>query len=1147
MATYNTINTDFTGGLMSPHLRGRLDIDKFNKGLQRMENFLPSIQGPTSFRQGLEWIREEAPGNVRLIDFTINNRSRFLLALSAGLLRIYTTDGSLLYTRGGGVDTSGAPVAADDGFGTMVTVPYLDDQIMDVRYSREVEIMSFTHPMHPPYELIANTVYDVLELFSTEDTDPVENWALQDSASTPLYAGAVGSEGLRPWAFQPVTFTSHPFQKIDTSDTVLKISDEVERIRLISSASDWSGVAVPGVYADQAALIADNIYTEYKVGNQWSLGKIVEYISDTEIMVDPVESVVSIEDPSVRLAAIIGDSSKDWIDRDGVSDDEVHVRADSLIFRTSHIGSWVRIGGDRLFTNVCDPTGSAAFNSQDSKVRWGKIIDYRGVEDHPVEFIYNTLDNDEFDSGSVYEIYQWEDADAITALIGYDASGQDRSNNDANFVVGPSGGTWRFSMDSKIFVTTTAGAMTDNTVDGSAPSGAYTGLIVANMSTQRQFDVVEVEDSSLKTSGSGGNLISPSGDVTAYDLVTDPKKLDEVTGVAYATHTATVTASRIFFDESRDDGRYLLGNLVDRWVLMRINGNSILPYSVEVDVLTSIPRDELTDDLKNNGVFTQFRWGAWYENNYPSAVSFYEQRRVFAGTRDHPNLVWLSNLNDPTDFRTVESDGQVIDTTGITYQLGTGSTIISWLEAGPTLIVGTESNEWQLRPNEFSAAITPSNIRITQETSIGSRIQGRRIGGSVFFPHISGKQLHEFKFDFQTQQFVIETVTKLVPDLFEDDPIRSMSYQFHPNSTIWIVTEGGQLFSLTYRKEDDYYAWSKHTTLGTFKDVVVVPKGDTANSEDQAWFIVERGGVNELERMAVSFTDSGEDNLKKKASFLDSFTRYPEQGSLDTPATTFGVPSRCIVDGLARVVVDGVDMGLTPVTPGLNDIPGLAPDAMVVEGAGNAEVNKVYTRVSTSVYRNITDEVVREIVAETFFIPDEYTTSWEINNKYTSEGFSSAILIIPPPDTFTTWSGGTAPAPTVRRATWADIDGAGIDRASVPLIGATDHILVGLPYTGVLQMNPQAFDSPGKNAYGQVKRIVSMRPYLYKSMGYKVGFQMDNLEEIEPTGGNSLFTGFTEEHTILDSNFDVDETPLIVQDKAYPLTLVSNVIKTDLH
>jgi hypothetical protein len=480
----------------------------------------------------------------------------------------------------------------------------------------------------------------------------------------------------------------------------------------------------------------------------------------------------------------------------------------------------------------------------------------------------------------------------------------------------------------------------------------------------------------------------------------------------------------------------MLGNLVDRWVLMRINGESTTPYTAEVDVLNSIPRDELTDDFRNNGVFTQFRMGAWYEDNWPAAVSFYEQRRVFAGTRSHPNLVWLSNLNDPTDFRTAEEDGQVLDTTGITYPLGTNSTIISWLEAGPTLIVGTESNEWQLRPNEFSSAITPSNIRITQETAIGSKIQGMRINGSVFFPHISGKQLHEFKFDFQSQQFVVITTTKLVPDLFENDPIKSMGYQFNPNSALWIVTENGQLFALTHRKEDDYYAWSKHSSPGAvFKDVTVVPKGDTQNSEDQVWVVVERKGVNQLEKLALSFTDAGQDNLRKNARYLDSFVRFPQEGSLSSPLSEISVPDRCVISGTVRLVVDGKDLG----------------DVIVSSNSTNL------------------------------------------------------------------------------------------------IEAATDHVLVGIPYVGKFQLNPQAFAAQGKNSYGQLKRVVSMRPYLYKSMGYKIGVSEDNLEKIAPAGENSLFTGFTEEHTIMGTNFDVDKTPIIIQDEAYPLTIVSLVIKTDLH
>ena len=79
MANFHKTITDFTGGLMSPHLRGRVDIDKFNKGLKQMENFLPSIQGPTRYREGFKWLGTEATGNVKLLDFSINNQNRYLI------------------------------------------------------------------------------------------------------------------------------------------------------------------------------------------------------------------------------------------------------------------------------------------------------------------------------------------------------------------------------------------------------------------------------------------------------------------------------------------------------------------------------------------------------------------------------------------------------------------------------------------------------------------------------------------------------------------------------------------------------------------------------------------------------------------------------------------------------------------------------------------------------------------------------------------------------------------------------------------------------------------------------------------------------------------------------------------------------------
>lgn len=1007
---------------MSPHLRGRVDIDKFNKGLQQHENFIPSIQGPTRYREGFEWMRTLGSGNIKLIDFSINNENRYLLTLSAGAICVHSRSGALLYTRING---------QDDGFGNTVNIPYSDDQIKDVRWAAEVEKLIFTHPLHPPFSLTANSIYDEVSLDSSDNF--TLHGADEGAGIVPLYAGAEGAEGLTPWKWEQIKFTAPPFLPIDTTDTILRVTDEVEIIRLTSSTSaDFADVVTAHV---GNGLTTDVVYVEYKVGNQYGLGRALSTTTTPAapanptsgtIYVDPVDKVVNIKDPSVRLAAIIGDETNaPWTKSDRVPDGETHVRADALIFRTSHIGAWVRVGGNQLFTNVCDPVGSAEYNSQDGDVRWALINDYRGVEDHPVDFIYDSYKAEEFESGSIYETYEW--GSNILGLITFDGTGFDR-NSDLAAAVRKTGGTNRFAMSHDL--NTYIGPLGNETSDwGTGVIGnTSTGAITANMSTQRQFDVVECSTVYAQNSVSYPKLVVPTGIVSAYDLITDPDNL--------ASHTAKVTSSKLFFDSSRDVGRYILGSLIDKWVLCKIT-NVQSNYIVDVDLRTSIPLDDITGEPTNDGVFTKFRMGAWFLNNYPYCVSFYEQRRVFAGSRKDPNLVWLSNLNDPTDFRTAEEDGDVLDTTGITYQLGTDATIIRWLCAGPTLIAGTESNEWQLRPNEFSAAITPSNIRITQETSIGSRVQGIRTGASVFFPHISGKQLHEFKFDFQTQQFVVSTVTKLVPDLFEEDAIKTMTFQFNPNSAFWILTEKGALYSLTYRKEDDFYAWAKHSTpSGVFKDIVVLPKGDETSSEDQLWAVVERvddsGSANQLERLSVQFSDDLSGDYKPNGRFLDSYVYT----AVTTPTDHITVPSRVIQNGKARIVVDGVDLGNVSVNSGGNTL----PDSLQ----------------------------------------------------------------------------------------------------------ASQYTLVGLPYVGKLQMNPQAFDSAGKNAYGQIKRTVSIRPYLYKSMGYKVGFSETELETIAPKGGTSLYTGFMDEHNIIASQFDVDKTIHIVQDNPYPLTLVSAVLKTEI-
>ena len=46
------IQTAFNGGELSPLIRGRVDVAKYANGCERMQGFMPTIQGPAIARPG---------------------------------------------------------------------------------------------------------------------------------------------------------------------------------------------------------------------------------------------------------------------------------------------------------------------------------------------------------------------------------------------------------------------------------------------------------------------------------------------------------------------------------------------------------------------------------------------------------------------------------------------------------------------------------------------------------------------------------------------------------------------------------------------------------------------------------------------------------------------------------------------------------------------------------------------------------------------------------------------------------------------------------------------------------------------------------------------------------------------------------------
>lgn len=135
-----SIQTNFTGGELSPRLAGRVDIARYQNGVSRMENFHPVVQGGAKSRPGTDY-RGAARGDGRLIPFVYNRVQSYVLELTDQALRIWRSDGSRVLSGGSPLE---------------LVTPYTLAQLPDVRWEQSDDTCFFFHEAYAPRWLRRN-------------------------------------------------------------------------------------------------------------------------------------------------------------------------------------------------------------------------------------------------------------------------------------------------------------------------------------------------------------------------------------------------------------------------------------------------------------------------------------------------------------------------------------------------------------------------------------------------------------------------------------------------------------------------------------------------------------------------------------------------------------------------------------------------------------------------------------------------------------------------------------------------------------------------------------------------------------------------------------------------------------------------------
>jgi hypothetical protein len=293
---------------------------------------------------------------------------------------------------------------------------------------------------------------------------------------------------------------------------------------------------------------------------------------------------------------------------------------------------------------------------------------------------------------------------------------------------------------------------------------------------------------------------------------------------------------------------------------------------------------------------------------YPAVVALHEQRLVFGNTLQQPFGFWASASADFGNFLPGTRDDETIG-----YNIAANQADpIRWITSGSDLAIGTLSQEFAAFGGGLGDPITPTNTRIVPQSGEGSNgVPPAKVGVETLFVNRSGRKVFSLANQSDVGAYVATDLLELAEHLTLNSTIVRVAWAKNPASLLWALRSDGVLMSMTYRREQQVYAWAKHPMDGFVESIAVIPSPD--GTIDDLWVIVRRtiNGVTKryVEYLAPPFEPTHPHD-KSLMGYLDSALRYagPATSALSGLFHLEGRTVKVVADGALqpdRVVTGG--------------------------------------------------------------------------------------------------------------------------------------------------------------------------------------------------------------------------------------------------
>ena len=804
--TQRVLQNSFLGGEISPAMFGRTDNDIYTIGASKIENFLIQPQGSIISRQGSQFVMQakDSTKNVRLIPFRFASDQTLVLVFGHKTLHI-VTQGKILLNK--------------DGSEYSIKTPYDAQDLFELDFCQNADIITITCVKYPPMELrrygatdwrfqavttaptiTPPTIYATAYYPSgTEDAD-------RNKVTARYVATAIDANGKESVASKPIEIKCNYYitggsVKISWSAVagatryrvyrdvcgIFGFIGETDKLEVVDIGDNPDGTTTPPKY-DQP-YTATRAITRVEVVNggsgynqptQNQSGMQLPY----QILLPPfiIETISTVSNRHTYPKT----KAKITLKVLDASDDNTVLKEINIRYITIAKSQWII---DEVEIPPTNPDGGLG-------------------PTHAKVYATRT-----------YITPTDCDKNGLRVTLG-------EIPNGARIAITFDGGSWKpiinlihppFSLNNydSLSNTRTENGEIEPLGNGEPKNTTWTSAI------RSKGEILEMLNStSLKAVQLFSKAFSADmGYMTAYDL----SVLDEIGFTNEAVKATTIKVT-----DKTGSGALLIPK-VENGVITSVDivngGSNYTDPKLTVEsgtgkgaVLKAYVSDE--DDKENL--------------DYPSAVTQYDQRRVFAGSFKNPLKVWFTNAGqqDLMMYHIPIQDDDRIEITAVTADADR----IRHAVALDSLILFTSSGELRVF-TQNSDALSPRSVAVRAQSYIGANgVQPVIVNNTIFYVASRGGHVRAVQYAYDQGGYTSSDLSLIANHLFDYKDIKDMTLSKAPIQTVWAVSNDGSLLALTVYPDQNISCWSRLVTDGAYKSCCAVSEG----MEDHLYVVVER-------------------------------------------------------------------------------------------------------------------------------------------------------------------------------------------------------------------------------------------------------------------------------------------------------------------